>query len=105
MGTDAVVYARVAELQVMLEGVALPASRRELIDYAQRQDARAEAIGLLSRLPDREYRTLDEVGEELAPVQPRLEREQPPPHEESDKPPGGDAYLDPSPEPGSMRSG
>jgi hypothetical protein len=103
VGTDATVYARVAELQVMLEGVALPASRRELIDYAQRQGA--EVIGLLSRLPDREYRTLDEVGEELAPVQPRFEREQPLPHEESDKPPGGDAYLDPSPEPGSIRSG
>ena len=49
---------------------------------------------MLERLEDREYGSLDEVGEELAPVQP--ERTSPDPHrprEESDLPPGGDAYT------------
>ena len=65
-------FARVAELQTLLEGVPLPAARSELIEYAREQDG-GELLGLLSRLPDREYRSLDEVGEALAPVQPRFD--------------------------------
>ena len=91
-----------AEVQVVLEGVALPAQKRELIDYASTQDE--NAARQLEQLPDREYRSLDEVGEALAPVQPSWP--QPDvhrPREESGKPPGGDAYLDPHPEPGAVR--
>jgi uncharacterized protein DUF2795 len=91
-----------AELQVVLEGVPLPAHKRELVEYARSQDdGMAEE---LATLPDREYRSLDEVGEALAPVQPS--RSQPAaavPREESDLPPGGDAYVDPHPEPGAVR--
>ncbi len=93
----------VAELQVLLEGVPLPAGKKELIAYAHEQDDHRVA-GLLERLEDREYGSLDEVGEELAPVQP--ERSSPDPHrprEESDLPPGGDAYTDASAEPGAVR--
>ena len=91
-----------AEVQVVLEGVALPAQKRELIDYASTQDE--NAARQLEQLPDREYRSLDEVGEALAPVQPSWP--QPDvhrPRDESGKPPGGDAYLDPHPEPGAVR--
>jgi hypothetical protein len=91
-----------AELQVLLEGVALPAHKRELVEYASSQD-RAAARHLES-LPDREYRSLDEVGEALAPVQPP--RSQPVaavPREESDAPPGGEDYVEPHPEPGAVR--
>jgi hypothetical protein len=94
--------ARVAELQVVLEGIALPAKKQELVAYARREDP--DAARQLESLPDREYRSLDEVAEALAPVQPP--REQPRadiPHEESDAPPGGDAYVDPRPEPGAVR--
>jgi hypothetical protein len=55
-------------------------------------------------LPNREYATLDEVGETLAPVQPAFAS--PPPRvppSESGAPPGGDAYVQPHPEPGSIR--
>jgi hypothetical protein len=93
---------RAAELQVVLEGVALPATKAELVEYARREDP--EAARELEALPDREYRSLDEVGEALAPVQPS--RAQPvaaAPREESDAPPGGDAYTDPHPEPGAVR--
>jgi hypothetical protein len=97
------VFARVAELQTVLEGVALPAERRELIEYARRQDDGESFVGLLSRIPDREYRSIDEVGEALVSVQPDRQSEPPLPRAESDKPPGGGDYLDPSPEPGAVR--
>jgi hypothetical protein len=93
----------VAELQVLLEGVPLPARKHELVEYARRQEDGGVA-SLLERLPDREYGSLDEVGEELLHVQP--DWAQPDPHrprEESDLPPGGSAYTDPAAEPGAVR--
>jgi hypothetical protein len=93
----------VAELQVLLEGVPLPAAKQELVDYASRQENRGVG-SLLERLPEREYRSLDEVGEALLPVQPNWSS--PDAHEpqpESGEPPGGDAYTDASAEPGAVR--
>jgi hypothetical protein len=59
---------------------------------------------MLAQLPDREFRSLDEVGEELQPVQPEWKQPGPDrPREESGAPPGGDAYLDPAAEPGGIR--
>lgn len=57
-----------AEIQVVLEGVPLPATKRALLAYAGSQDG--AAAQRLAAIPDREYRSLDEVGEALAPVQP-----------------------------------
>jgi uncharacterized protein DUF2795 len=94
----------IAELQVLLEGLPLPAAKNELLDYAARQDDPNGLTALLQRLPDREYASLDEVGEELVPVQP--ERPLPDRHEprsESGLPPGGNAYTKPRPEPGAVR--
>ena len=95
---------RTAELQVLLEGVSLPAKRQELLDYAARQDDGGRFLGDLRALPDREYRSLDEVGEALATVQPQsASSPSPTPHEESDLPPGGDAYTDRNPDTGAVR--
>jgi hypothetical protein len=91
-----------AEIQVVLEGVDLPAGKKELVAYARSQDERA--AGVLQALPEREYRSLDEVGEALSPVQPSPRQPAAQlPREESDQPPGGDAYLDPDAEPGAVR--
>ena len=93
----------VAELQVLLEGVPLPAKKEELLEYARRQENGGVA-SLLARLPEREYGSLDEVGEELLHIQP--EWPQPDakrPREETDLPPGGSAYTDASAEPGAVR--
>ena len=91
-----------AELQVLLEGVALPARKRDLLDYARREDP--DAAQRLQALPEGEYRSLDEVGEALTAVQPQpIPREAQTPREESDLPPGGDDYLNPNPEPGAVR--
>ena len=77
-----------ALIQVVLEGVPLPATKAELVDYARSEDP--DVARLLEALPDREYRSLDEVGEALAPVQPpRSQPEAAVPREESDAPPGG----------------
>ena len=89
-------------IQVLLEGVPLPATKAELVEYARREDP--DAGRLLEALPDREYRSLDEVGEALAPVQPpRIEGEAALPREETDQPPGGESYVKPHPEPGAVR--
>jgi hypothetical protein len=98
------VHAEVAELQVLLEGVSLPASKDELIRYAREQDGTGRALSLLERLPDREYRRLDDVGEALAPVQPSPEENAELPHEESGLPPGRDDYVNPHSKPGNVRA-
>jgi hypothetical protein len=75
-----------AEIQALLEGVPLPATKGELVDYARREDP--DLARLLEALSDREYRSLDEVGEALAPVQPpRSQPDVAVPREESDAPP------------------
>jgi hypothetical protein len=97
-------FQRAALLQALLEGVPLPASREELIEYLARQEGGYAFRPELERLPDREYGALDEVGEALAPVQPSWDGAQPhEPKAESGLPPGGDAYTDAAPEPGAVR--
>jgi hypothetical protein len=88
-------FQRVAELQVVLEGIRLPAQKRELIDYAARVDASFTPD--LELLPDRRYDRIDEVGEELLAVQPSAPSHTPVPRPESGKPPGGSDYLEPFP--------
>jgi hypothetical protein len=95
----------VAELQVVLEGVPLPARKQELIEYARAENG-GRFAPLLAQLPDRRYGSLDEVGEALLPVQPAWTSPDPhKPREESGKPPGGPAYTDASAEPGAVREG
>ena len=97
-------YTDVATLQVLLEGVPLPAQKRDLIRYAGEQERGQRFVRLLERLPDREYSTLDEVGEELAPVQPQSEQKDAEvPRDESGQPPGGDNYVKVNPTPGAVR--
>ena len=101
MGTET---QRAAELQGLLEGVALPASRQELVDYASAQTGGHRFRRELERLPDREFRSLDEVAEALVPVQPVGDGQVPEPRAESDLPPGGADYVTPRPTSGAVRS-
>jgi hypothetical protein len=95
-------FQQAAEIQVALEGVPLPASKRQLLAYVRREDP--DGIAALQELPDREYGTLDEVGEALVSVQPpREERGTKLARDESGEPPGGESYTDPHPEPGQIR--
>jgi hypothetical protein len=97
-------FREVATLQALLEGVALPAGKEDLLRYARLQGGGAAASALLELVPEREYRTLDEVGEALAPVQPSSEvTDAERPREESGRPPGGDDYVRPWPKPGAVR--
>jgi hypothetical protein len=89
---------RAAEIQVVLEGVKLPATREQLVRYAALQDA--EAAVELERITDREYESIDDVGEELAPTSPVHVSAERLPKPESGKLPGGDDYLRPFPESG-----
>lgn len=93
------------ELQKLLEGVRLPATKDELLEHAVRQRAEPQLLEALRSIPDRPYERLDEVGEEVVRVQPSPPREPPPrPRDESGAPPGDEAYTDPSPEPGGVRA-
>jgi hypothetical protein len=67
------------------------------------QGDEAGIMGALERLPARQYRSLDEVGEQIHPVQPAFADS--PRHAASDdgNVPGGDAYLRAGGEPGSIR--
>jgi hypothetical protein len=94
-------HQRAAEIQVLLEGVRLPASRRELVDYARVQDPAASSE--LASLPDRSYESIDDVGEALAPVQPAQREPERLPRPESGEPPGGPEYVNPFPESGALR--
>jgi hypothetical protein len=96
-------FQRAAELQALLEGVPLPASRQQLVDYVSGQPGGPAFRADLEDLPDREYRSLPDVAEALAPVQPASAYEPPEPHEESDLPPGGDDYVTVAPVPGAVR--
>jgi hypothetical protein len=91
---------RAAEIQIVLEGIRLPATRDALVRYAALHDA--EAAVELERIPDREYRRLDEVGEELAPTEPARTHADRLPKPESGEPPGGDDYVNPNPESGAV---
>jgi hypothetical protein len=82
---------RAAEIQVVLEGVPLPATRQMLVDYALQQDA--SFAGDLRRLPDGEYRRLDDVGAALLDTRPAPRAAQRLPRPESGAPPGGSAYT------------
>jgi hypothetical protein len=90
-----------ARIEALLEGVDLPARKAELIAYAREHDA--GAAELLGQIPEREYTSLDEVGEVLVPVQSQRTREQVLPRPESGLPPGGDDYINPQPTPGAVR--
>lgn len=86
---------RAAEIQSLLEGIALPATRTELVRYAAREDAAAASA--LERISDREYERIDDVGEELVPTSPVRASSDPLPKPESGKPPGGKDYVTPNP--------
>jgi hypothetical protein len=87
---------RSAEVQAVLEGVPLPATRQQLLDYARAHDPSVARD--LEGLPDEEFDRLDAVGALLTM---QLGAPKPPEHglpkPESGKPPGGDDYLTPSP--------
>jgi len=93
---------RVNEITVLLEGVALPAKRKELVEYAAHED-KGVAAQLRQLLPDQEFDRLDAVGEVLMrpPQPPDPPRKVPAP--ESGKPPGGADYVNPSPESGAVK--
>jgi uncharacterized protein DUF2795 len=97
-------FQRAAEIQVVLEGIRLPATRDELVRYAAQYDITAAAE--LERIPDREYERIDDVGEQLAPTSPQPPSPRPAaPKDESGEPPGGEDYVVPDPsDTGEVRS-
>jgi hypothetical protein len=93
-GSDRVPDVNVAELQALLEGVELPASADDLRAYALREGASVDAVRLLEELTQPEYESLDDVAEELRPVQPGAPAPLPPePQAESGAPPGEEEYA------------
>jgi hypothetical protein len=92
-----------AELGMLLVGVPLPADKAQLLAYAVQQHAEPRFLAVLRSLPEREFVSLDEVVEELVPVQPGADGRPHEPREESGAPPGGDAYTELHPDTGRVR--
>ena len=87
---------RASFVQAVLEGVPLPATRTQLLEYAYAQDP--SVVRDLEQLPQEQFDRLDSVGELLT-----MQASAPEPADhglprpESGKPPGGDDYLTPHP--------
>jgi hypothetical protein len=58
--------AAATELMTLLVGVALPAEKARLLEYAVQQRAEPTMLDALSSLPEREFESLDDVAHELA---------------------------------------
>lgn len=93
---------RVNEIQALLEGVPLPATRLMLVEYAAAEDADAAQL-LAQRLPEQDFDRIDLVGDLLLGTVTAPHPPTPLPVPESGKPPGGDDYLRPFAEPGAVR--
>jgi hypothetical protein len=84
-----------AQVEQLLVGVRLPATKQQLVDYARSQPGGSRAAERLQQIPDREYTAIQDAGEALEPVQP-VRSPTPaiePPKPESGLPPGGAAYT------------
>jgi hypothetical protein len=55
-------------IESLLEGMPLPARRDEIVEHAEIEGADDDLLAALRALPDREYETVDDVGESLHPV-------------------------------------
>jgi hypothetical protein len=86
---------RATEIQAALEGISLPATRSELIDYAYANDP--GIVSELETLPEREFDRLDLVGQLLLPSPFVPEPAPASPQPESGELPGGPDYLTPFP--------
>ena len=86
---------RAAEIQVVLEGMPLPAKKADVLSYAREQDA--SVLRDLEGLPEEEFRSIDDVGRLLTLVLARPSEGDGMPQPESGTPPGGDDYLEPFP--------
>jgi hypothetical protein len=85
-----------AQIEAILEGVPLPATKQLLVHYAKREGDGELARRLkreLDVLAKKRFGMIDEVGEALAPVQPSRTRMRRMPKPESGPPPGGHAYA------------
>jgi hypothetical protein len=54
-----------AELKTLLVGIALPAEKARLLEYAVQQRAEPPLLAALRSLPDRDFESLDDVADEL----------------------------------------
>jgi Protein of unknown function (DUF2795) len=80
-----------ARIEGDLVGLELPATKGRIVQWMREHDGHVEAV---QQLPEREYKSPNEVGEALAPVQP-LDIVEPahPGTTQSGDPPGRDRYT------------
>ncbi len=57
------------QIQKHLKGVDYPASKQELIEHAQQQDADENVLSLLDQLPEQEFETPAEVSKAIGDLE------------------------------------
>ncbi|HEX5469811.1 MAG TPA: DUF2795 domain-containing protein [Gaiellaceae bacterium] len=86
--------ANASAVGALLNGIDLPASRDEIVRYADEQGADSAELAALRGLQEREYESTMDVVEALSPVQPNLPEPEPrAPRAESGEPPGREQYT------------
>lgn len=66
------------DVRQWLQGLAFPAWKREVVDYARQQGAPAFLILALENLPRRKYRAVSDVAEHLTTTTPDIASEERP---------------------------
>lgn len=57
------------QIQKHLKGVDYPASKQDLIEHAQQQDADENILSILEQLPDQEFETPAEVSKAIGDIE------------------------------------
>lgn len=57
------------EIQKFLEGIDFPATKDDIIETAQNNDAGQEIFDLLEKLPEKEYQSLIEISQEIGSME------------------------------------
>ncbi len=58
-----------AEVLEAIKGADLPKSKSELVDYARSRNASQDVMDMLSRLPDRQYKTASDITQAMGDIE------------------------------------
>jgi hypothetical protein len=58
-----------AEVLEAIKGAGLPKSKSELVDYARSRNVSQDVVDMLSRLPDRQYRTASDITQAMGDIE------------------------------------
>jgi len=61
--------ASTVQIEVFMKGIELPAGKDDLINHAKKNNAPDNVIAVLSRLPEKDYRSATDISHEVGQVE------------------------------------